>query len=128
MYNILLIEDEPDILSLFKEQFESDGFEVFHATNGKEGISSAAKNQPNFILLDLIMPEMNGATTLNHLKNQPETANIPVALLTVVPEGVPERISDPDLQKKIVAYWKKEQYTPEQISKLVKDYLLSQPT
>lgn len=127
MYKILIIEDESEIAFLFKEAFEAEKCEVITAANGKIGVMQAAKNQPDFILLDLIMPVMNGTVALNHLKNMKETAHIPVALLTVVPEGVPQRISDPNLNQKIVAYWKKEAYTPQQIVKMTKDYLLNHP-
>ena len=62
MARILIIDDEVAYRKILKDTFEKEGFEVTLASEGKEGIIKAAKNRPDFILLDLIMPGMNGTT------------------------------------------------------------------
>ena len=89
-------------------EFEKEEFEVVQAFDGKEGIIKAVKEQPDFILLDLIMPIMEGTTTLRHLKDMSETKNIPVAILTVVPNGVPQSLNGEEIFNQAVGFWEKD--------------------
>ncbi|MBR8830098.1 MAG: Regulatory protein AtoC [Chroococcopsis gigantea SAG 12.99] len=80
---ILVIDDEIDIREIARISMEmSKGWEVITATNGKEGLLVASEQQPDAILLDLTMPEMDGLTTLRQLKKHHSTKYIPVILLT----------------------------------------------
>lgn len=121
---ILLVEDDPILRETYYDKFTLEKFEVITASNGKDGIIQAAKEKPDFILLDIMMPEMDGVTAFEHLKKMPETKNIPVALLTVVPEGVPESLRhDPKLLDQAVGYFRKDKFTPDQIVSEVKKHL-----
>lgn len=121
---ILLIEDDPILVQMYKDEFEKSEFELIVAMEGKQGILEASKEKPDFILLDIMMNGMNGVTAFRHLKSLEETKHIPVALLTVVPEGVPEALhKDPDLFKQAVGYWSKDKYNPIQISEMIREYL-----
>lgn len=82
---ILIIDDEPEILILVKSRIESSGYIGITASNGKDGISIAEKENPSIILLDLLMPEMDGYEVMKRLKSNSITKNIPVILFTAAP-------------------------------------------
>lgn len=80
---ILVIDDEPDIREIAKLSLQiTRKWEVIMAGSGPEGIAQAAAQQPDAILLDVIMPGCDGLATLRQLKSQAVTARIPVILLT----------------------------------------------
>lgn len=80
---ILVIDDEEDIRELLQMSFEmSSGWEVFTAGSGQEGIEMALTYRPDAIVLDVIMPDMDGPTTFKQLQKNPATRDIPVVLLT----------------------------------------------
>ena len=78
---LLLIEDEFYIRDLYKEILEHAGFEVDLASDGKEGLERS-KLIPNLILLDIMLPKLNGLDVLKFIKGDPTTAQIPVLLIT----------------------------------------------
>lgn len=80
---ILIIDDEDDIREVAQLTLEAvGGFEVLTAESGSEGLVKAETEQPDAILLDVMMPEMDGITTFKNLQENPLTSNIPVILLT----------------------------------------------
>lgn len=79
---ILVVDDDPDILQYVKMNLELEGFEAETASNGLEALEIAAKNPPALVLLDVMMPGMDGLTTLRHLRNDPITSSVPVVMLT----------------------------------------------
>lgn len=79
---ILLVDDEEDILEMIRYNLEKEGFEVETATNGKEAIEKAKKFGPNLILLDVMMPEMDGIETCLAIKDLPDLKNPMIAFLT----------------------------------------------
>ncbi|MFA5771087.1 MAG: response regulator [Patescibacteria group bacterium] len=79
---ILIIEDEAHILNALNKKFTMDGFNVLLANDGESGLVSATTNQPNVILLDIIMPNMNGFEMLEKLRHNNFGKNIPVIILT----------------------------------------------
>lgn len=82
-HRLLIIDDEPDIWEMTQLILENlAGWEVLAAGSGPEGIQKAAQEQPEVILLDVMMPEMDGPATLAQLRARPETQGIPVILLT----------------------------------------------
>jgi len=81
--NILIIDDEKDFCLLVKKNLELIGdFKVDVAFNGEEGIKKATNNQPDLILLDIIMPELDGFAVLAKLKENRKTLAIPVLMLS----------------------------------------------
>ncbi|MBE9225463.1 response regulator [Phormidium sp. LEGE 05292] len=81
--NVLIIDDESDIREIAKMSLQlTRSWNVEGAGSGKEGLAIAIDKQPDVILLDIIMPEMDGLTTLKLLKENPFTQQIPVILLT----------------------------------------------
>jgi GAF domain-containing protein/CheY-like chemotaxis protein len=83
-HRVLVIDDDPDALYLLQEGLGTSEFDVVGARAGHEGLQIAHDQQPAAILLDILMPEMDGWQVLNDLKSDATTANIPVILLTIV--------------------------------------------
>lgn len=84
MTKVLLIEDDPLIYRLYKKLFELEGFELELADNGLAGLEQLPLFKPDIILLDIMMPTMNGLELLEKVKADPETKDIPVIVLTNV--------------------------------------------
>lgn len=85
---ILLIDDDPDFVEAVKVIVEKGGYEVTVAYDGQEGLEAVEKDKPDLIVLDVMMPVMNGHEACAKLKGNPETAEIPVILLTAVADRV----------------------------------------
>lgn len=79
---ILLVDDEQHIVDVVKVRLEKEGYEVITANSGKECLEKTKTEKPTLILLDIIMPEMDGYEVLKKLKDDKETASIPVIMLT----------------------------------------------
>ena len=80
---ILCVEDEPDIQEVTRLALEMvGGYQVMICSSGQEALDKSAGFSPDLILLDVMMPEMDGPTTLRHLRSDPATSNIPVVFLT----------------------------------------------
>jgi two-component system alkaline phosphatase synthesis response regulator PhoP len=79
---ILLVDDEPDILEFMEYNLRKENYDIFKASNGKEAISQAKKNHPDLIILDIMMPEMDGIETCRTLRDLPEFKNTMIAFLT----------------------------------------------
>lgn len=79
MYNILICDDEPDIRSALKIYLSGEGYGIFEAENGSQALDIIAKEEISLLLMDVMMPVMDGITALSTLR---KTSNIPVILLT----------------------------------------------
>ncbi|MFH0856723.1 MAG: response regulator [bacterium] len=79
---ILIIDDDKFLSGLYIKKFTNEGFEVLSAVDGKKGLEIAKKNFPDIIILDILLPEIDGYEVLLSLKNNLTTKNIPVVLLT----------------------------------------------
>ncbi len=93
---ILVVDDDPEIREFVKTNLESEGFEVEVAGSGPEALELAADRPPALVLLDVMMPGMDGLTTLRHLRNDVPTANVPVVMLTAKPRAA-DRVKGLDL-------------------------------
>jgi len=90
---ILIIDDEEDIRQVAALSLETvAGWDVVTASSGADGVETAAIEQPDAILLDVMMPEMDGPTTVGRLQRDPRTAHIPVMLLTAKVQGPDQRV------------------------------------
>ena len=85
---ILVVDDEPDILHLLDYNLKKAGFRVLLAKDGPEAIETARSKKPDLILLDIMLPDMEGTEVLRRLKSKEETARIPVIMLTAKGEEV----------------------------------------
>ncbi|MEK6397657.1 MAG: response regulator [Terriglobus sp.] len=92
MHRILLIDDEDDIREVASLTLEATaGWEVSTANSGANGIQAALSEKPEAILMDVMMPEMDGPTTFREMQKMPELVGIPVILLTAKVQGVDQR-------------------------------------
>ena len=83
MYNILVCDDEKDIVSALNIYLTADGYQVFEAYNGREAVEILKKEEIHLVLMDIMMPEMNGISAMVKIR---ETSNVPVILLTAKSE------------------------------------------
>ena len=82
MQKILLVDDEPDILEFLSYNLKKEGYEVFTAENGKRGIEIAQKQNPDLIILDVMMPAMDGIETCAEMRKIPKLKNTLIAFLS----------------------------------------------
>ena len=82
MKKIAIIEDDQSILEMYKIKFEHSGYQVFTATNGNDGLTILKGAQIDIILLDIMMPQMDGTTMLSELRKTPWGKKIPVIIMT----------------------------------------------
>ena len=85
---ILVVDDEPDILNLLEYNLKRSGFQAILAKDGPEAIEAARANRPDLVLLDIMLPDMEGTEVLRRLKSVEATASIPVIMLTAKGEEV----------------------------------------
>lgn len=79
---ILIVEDDDFLLKMYVTKFDLEGYEVFSAGTGAEGLKQAKKDNPSLILLDLNLPEMSGFEVLEKIKEDEDLKNIPIIILT----------------------------------------------
>jgi len=79
---ILLVEDDSFLAGMYVSKLNLEDFEVSLADNGEDGLKIAKHKLPNLILLDILLPQMDGFEVLKRLKENPQTAKIPIILLT----------------------------------------------
>lgn len=114
---ILIIEDDPYILKMYKLKLELEGFRVDTAVNGKIGVEKFGQESPDLILLDILMPEMDGFEVLEHLKNSKETKNIPVLVLSNLDK---EDHINKAMNFGVQGFIIKSQYTPSQVVETIR--------
>ncbi len=83
-YRILLIDDEDDILEFVKYNLSRDGYEVYTASNGAEGLQEALRVKPHLILLDMMMPVLDGIETCKALRRSPALKNVMIVFLSAI--------------------------------------------
>ena len=81
---ILLVDDEPDFVEIVQFFLEENEYQVAAATNGEEALEKAIEEKPDLILLDIMMPKMDGFTACRKLKNNKNTRNIPIIMVTAI--------------------------------------------
>lgn len=83
---ILIVEDEQDILQLIKLYLEKEGFRTLLATTGLDGLQKAKQEKPDLVILDLMLPEIDGLEVCKRLRSAPDTAMLPIIMLTAKAE------------------------------------------
>lgn len=119
MGTILVVEDEPDQIRLIRLRLEARGHRVLTAGKAKEGIDLAAREKPDLILLDMILPDMHGLDAAIKLKQNRDTRPIPVIAISAV--GSPD-FTKACLQEGIIAYVRKP-YNPRELFKTIEKYV-----
>ena len=122
MTTIAIIEDDQVINQMYRMKFEAAGFEVVSASDGEAGVKVVQRANPDIILLDLQMPNMNGTEALQKIRHQPANANTPVIILT----NLGEEEAPVELRRLgIDSYIVKANLTPSQVVARVKEALNS---
>jgi|SRR3989344_9355157 len=117
---LLVIEDDVPELNALTDKFSREGFVVLQAHNGEEGLESALKNHPDVILLDIVMPKMDGITMLGKLRGDEWGQRVPVIVLTNLSDG--EKISQ-SIEKGVYGYLVKAEWRLEEVVAKVKTKL-----
>ncbi|MGH7324930.1 MAG: response regulator [Candidatus Rokuibacteriota bacterium] len=79
---VLIVEDEPDVAELIRYNLQKEGYEVLLATNGTDALKRVRESRPDVVLLDLMVPQLNGWEICRRLKQDPDTRGIPVIMVT----------------------------------------------
>jgi two-component system alkaline phosphatase synthesis response regulator PhoP len=87
---ILIVDDEPDILNFLRYNLEKENYWVYAATNGNDALKMALKIKPHLVVLDVMMPGMNGIETCRAMRNLPALRNTPIAILSAMNESQSE--------------------------------------
>ena len=80
--HVLIVEDDIFLANIYKTKFDMEGFKVSTSENGEAGLNDIKKKKPDIVLLDILLPKMDGFVVLEKLKADPEVKSIPVILLT----------------------------------------------
>ena len=120
MTKILIVEDDPLMSRMYQKIFKFDGLETVMAENGEVALTKVRSENPTLILLDIMMPKMNGLEVLDRLKSDPQTKAIPVVMLTNLAGS---QDAETALQKGAVKYIIKSENDPKQVVKMVKEIL-----
>src|SRR3989338_7841880 len=120
MSKILIIEDDPYVRKLYERIFSFQKHDVSMAADGQEGLEMAKEKKPSLILLDVMMPKMNGLEVLEKLKSDQETASITVLMLTNFGE---ESIVKKAMEKGAEGVLIKSDFPPEKLIEKVDEYL-----
>lgn len=81
---ILLVEDDETLAMVYQQRLELEGFKVKHSVNGEQALSDAVEFKPDLVLLDVMMPKLNGFDVLDILRNSPQTRNVHIIMLTAL--------------------------------------------
>ncbi|OGF99122.1 hypothetical protein A2Y99_02610 [Candidatus Gottesmanbacteria bacterium RBG_13_37_7] len=117
---ILIVEDDPLMSRMYQKIFSFEGYQVETATDGEQGLEKARNLKPTLILLDIMMPKMNGLQVLEKLKADPDLKKIPVVMLTNLAGS---QDAETALSKGAVKYIVKSEYEPKQVTNMVKEIL-----
>ena len=79
---ILIVDDEPNIVRTVADRLKISGYEVVTASDGQEGVERACRDRPHLILLDIVMPQLDGHAAFERLRQMDETKSIPIIMLT----------------------------------------------
>jgi CheY-like chemotaxis protein len=121
---ILLIDDDPDFVEAVKVIVENGGYEVKVAYDGQEGLEAVEEEKPDLIVLDVMMPVMNGHEACAKLKGNKDTADIPVILLTAVADRVTtSKYTHRDMLESEAEDYMPKPIEPKELLELIKNWL-----
>jgi len=120
---ILFIEDDVTLVKMYERKFVSDGYEVAVAYDGLEGLEKATKEKADLILLDIMLPKLDGLALFKKMRSQPATFNTPVILLTNF--GQEDAVFE-CFKLGAVDYLVKSDVTPQQVVTKVENFLAEQ--
>ncbi|EKD43048.1 MAG: hypothetical protein ACD_72C00482G0001 [uncultured bacterium] len=118
--HVLLVEDDVFLAGIYQKKFEMEGYKVSLADNGEKALVEVKKKKPNIVMLDILLPKLDGFAVLEKLKADPETKDIPVILLTNL--GQKDDV-EKGLQMGAVDYLIKAHFKPSEVVDKIKKVL-----
>lgn len=120
MPKVLIVEDDNLVRTLYERLFGFEHYEVLTAANGEEGLKQALDTTPDLILLDIMLPSMDGIEVLRNLKTDDKTKNIPVVMLTNIDDDISLGAA---MKLGAADYLVKSNFTPQEIVEKVEKYV-----
>lgn len=120
MAKILLVEDDQMFAALYKRQFVESGIDVDVAINGTDGLAAVTKNRYDLVLLDILLPDIDGTEVFRQMKAQDVSRDVPVVFLTNLSQ---EENIEKAFKLGAKGYLVKASYTPDQVVQEVKNFL-----
>lgn len=121
--HVLIVEDDTFLAEIYQKKFEMEGFKVSVSNNGEKGLADAKKKLPNIVLLDILLPKLDGFAVLSGLKSDNSTKDIPVILLTNL--GQKDDV-EKGLEEGAVDYLIKTHFKPSEVVDKVRNILRKQ--
>lgn len=122
MHKILIVEDDPFILKMYAKKLQVEGFEVETAVDGEDGLAKIKSFMPDLVIMDVMLPKLNGMEAIERAKMDPETKDIPILVLSNLSSTADSELA---VKKGAVGYMIKSEFTPSQIISKIKEYLKS---
>ena len=104
---ILIVDDEPDVVAYLRALLEDNGFAVMVAGDGKQGFEKAKLSHPDLVTLDITMPEESGVRLLRNLQKDPDTADIPIVIVTGISHEFKRFIETRKQVRPVAGYFEK---------------------
>ncbi len=120
MSKILIIEDDPFLADIYATKFGQEGFDIGMAADGESGFKKIEEERPDIILLDIVLPKMDGLEVLRRTKESPELKDIPIVLLTNL--GQEEEVKR-GLSLGAAQYLIKAHHAPGEVANIIKQIL-----
>jgi len=120
MKTILLIEDDPFLIEIYSTKLKEAGFSVITANDGDEGLKKMKKETPELLLLDIVLPNLNGWEILRDIKNNDKLSNLKIVILSNL--GEKEEV-EKGLKLGAIRYLVKAHYTPSEVVAEIKKIL-----
>lgn len=120
MARVLIVEDDPLMLRMYQKIFTFAKYEVDTAVNGVEGVEKARSVKPTVIVMDVMMPKMDGLAALDTLKADPNTKRIPVIMLTNLAS---EKDAENAMLKGAIKYIVKSEHDPKEVESMVREII-----
>lgn len=117
---LLLVEDDATLVKMYEKKFHNDGYEVLIAYDGVEGLEMATKEKPDLVVLDIMLPKLDGISVFKKMRSNPTTFKMPVLLLTNFDQ---EDAVFECFKLGAVDYMLKSEVTPQQVVKKVENLL-----
>lgn len=117
---VLIVDDDMTLRELYEERMKAEGYTILSASDGEEAIEKATKEKPDIILLDIMMPKINGIDVMKMLREKDETAKIPIIILTALVQEI-DKIKG--MMKPYDGYLIKSEIMPKEVVEKVKDSL-----
>jgi len=120
MAKVLIVDDDMTLRELYEERMKAEGYTIISASDGEEAIEKTTKEKPDVILLDIMMPKINGIDVMKMLREKDETKGIPIIILTALIQEI-DKIKD--MMKPTDGYLVKSEIMPKDVVDKVKKSL-----